>query len=177
MKGAFLTSVIFQLEENRNIAEKTFGQLKEEDFFWKQNEESNSIAAIIRHMSGNMLSRWTDFLTTDGEKPWRKRDAEFEDGVISKESLMGLWNEGWTCLFDALNQLQNEDLEKTIFIRSKPLSVVAAINRQLAHYSYHIGQLVYIGKLLRGSSWKALTIPKNKSSQFNEREMKKSKKE
>jgi len=160
MKNSYLPSITNQLKYYRELAEKTFGQLQEDDLFWKENEESNSIAAIISHMAGNMLSRWTDFLTTDGEKSWRKRDEEFEDKQISKESLMMIWDEGWNCLFNALNNLQTGDLEKTVHIRNKPLTVTEAVNRQLAHYAYHVGQIVYVGKLLRGPVWKALTIPK-----------------
>jgi len=166
MEGNYLTSVIAQFEYYKQLAEKTFDQLDEKDFFWKQNEASNSISALIRHLSGNMLSRWTDFLNSDGEKPWRQRDNEFNDSETQIESLMVIWKKGWDCLFSALSGLSNGDLMKTVYIRSMPLSVIDAINRQLAHYTYHVGQIVYIGKYLKGEDWKALTIPKPNQSTF-----------
>lgn len=173
MNNTFLFSANSQFEQYQKLAEKTFDQLNEEEFFWKQNEESNSIAAIIRHMHGNMLSRWTDFLNTDGEKPWRNRDKEFDDETISRSSLMNLWKEGWACVFNALHALHAEDLEKKVRIRGQELTVIAAITRQLTHYAYHVGQIVYVGKYLRGAGWKALSIPKNQSQQFNDELMKK----
>ncbi|WP_217452094.1 DUF1572 family protein [Mucilaginibacter humi] len=141
-------------------------QLKDEDLFWVYNEECNSIAIIVQHLWGNMLSRWTDFLTTDGEKEWRNRDLEFESVINTKDELMEKWNAGWQCMFDALDSLKPEDCEKTVYIRSEPHSVVDAINRQLAHVPYHIGQIVFIGKMA-ASNWIALTIPKGQSKAFN----------
>ncbi len=142
-------------------------QLKDEDLFWVYNAESNSIAIIVQHLWGNMLSRWTDFLTSDGEKEWRNRDLEFESVINTKEELMEKWNAGWQCLFDALDAIKPGDWDKTIYIRNEPHSVVDAINRQLAHYPYHIGQIVFIGKMAAGD-WKALTIPKGNSQAFND---------
>jgi hypothetical protein len=141
-------------------------QLTDADLFWQANEECNSIATIVQHLQGNMLSRWTDFLTTDGEKEWRNRDAEFEPGIDTREALMDIWNEGWACLFNALDTINESNWNTTIYIRNEPHTVVDAINRQLAHYPYHVGQMVMIAKE-RATSWKALTIPKGNSQAFN----------
>ena len=146
----------------KELAEKTFDQLSDEDFHYIPNEESNSIAIIIQHMTGNMFSRWTNFLIDDGEKEWRRRDEEFEVHQYSKEELIELWNKGWNCFFDALSSLEENDLMKTIFIRKEPLFILDAINRQLAHYPHHVGQIVYIGKLIKGRNWKNLSIEKKK---------------
>lgn len=154
-------------EYYRLLGEKTFDQLTEEQMFWQFNSESNSIATIIKHLSGNMLSRWTDFLTTDGEKEWRNRDSEFEIGIETKEEILTLWEKGWRCLFDSLNSLTENDLSKIVCIRNQEHSVLQAINRQLAHYPYHIGQIVYIGKMVCNENWKTLSIPKGRSNEFN----------
>lgn len=164
---AYLNSAKKQFQYYKSVGEKAMAQLKDEDLFWVYNDESNSIAIIVQHLWGNMLSRWTDFLTTDGEKEWRKRDLEFETVITTKAELMEKWNAGWQCLFDALDSLKPEDWHKTIYIRNEPHSVVDAINRQLAHYPYHIGQIVFIGKMAAGD-WKALTIPKGNSQAFND---------
>lgn len=136
---------------------------------FQPNEASNSIAVIIQHLHGNMLSRWTNFLTEDGEKEWRKRDDEFEVHQFSKQQLIDKWNEGWKVFFDTLESLTTNDLSKTITIRNRPLNVVDAINRQLAHYSYHVGQIVYLGRWIKADEWKPLSIPKNKSNGFNQK--------
>ncbi len=159
-KKLFLKSAIKRLEYYKDLGDKTFEQLSEDDFNFFPSEESNSIAIIIQHMHGNMLSRWTDFLTSDGEKEWRKRDAEFEKSGLTKMQLIQLWEEGWSCVFDALNDLKPKDLKKNITIRSEPLSVVDAVNRQLAHYPYHVGQIIYAAKIIKNESWKNLSIPK-----------------
>lgn len=163
----FLQSAIKRVKYYRQLADDTFSQLKEDDFYFQPNTTSNSLALIIQHVSGNMLSRWTDFLTTDGEKDWRNRDTEFEDQHIPYPQLIALWNKGWDCFLTALEDLQDDDLQKTIYIRKEPLTVVDAINRQLAHYPYHVGQIIYIGKLLRNEAWKSLSIEKGKSGDFN----------
>jgi hypothetical protein len=163
----YIESVKKQFEYYKMLGEKTFAQVEDEKLFHKMNEESNSIAIIVQHLWGNMLSRWTDFMTTDGEKEWRKRDDEFEEIVNNKQELMKRWEEGWKCLFDALNSLKDGDLEKIIYIRNQGHSVMEAINRQLAHYCYHVGQIVFIGKMLAGSEWKSLSIPKNQSKNYN----------
>ena len=133
----------------------------------RPNEASNSIAVIIQHMHGNMLSRWTNFLTEDGEKEWRKRDEEFEVHPFTKQERLGMWNEGWKVLMDTLNSLREEDLSKNVLIRTQALNVVDAINRQLAHYSYHVGQIVYLGRWMKDSEWKSLSIPRGESQAFN----------
>jgi len=167
MNNIFLDSVIKRLEYYKELADKTFSQLDEKEFHFVPAEESNSIAVIIQHMHGNMLSRWTDFLSSDGEKDWRKRDAEFEDQKLNKQELLKLWEDGWTCLLHTLRSLKEEDLHKTIYIRTEPLYVADAINRQLAHYPYHVGQIVFIGKLIKKTDWQNLSIKKGESSAFN----------
>lgn len=143
-----------------------FEQLNESDIHWTYNEASNSIAAIVKHMRGNMLSRWTNFLTTDGEKSNRHRDQEFINTIQSKQELLTAWNEGWSVLFEALEQITGEDLLKHVKIREQPILVLEAIERQLAHYASHVGQIVYMGKQLKGREWKSLSIPKGKSAEY-----------
>ena len=150
------------------LGEKTIAQVVDDGLFWKYNEESNSIATVVKHLWGNMLSRWTNFLTTDGEKQWRNRDAEFENDFTSRKELVDKWNEGWNCLFNALNTLTDDDLQKIIFIRNESHTVVEAVNRQLAHYSYHVGQIVFIGKMVCNTEWNSLSIPKGHSKSFND---------
>lgn len=160
----FLDSAVKRLLGYKVLAEKTFEQLSEADMHYAPNETSNSVAIIIRHMAGNMLSRWTDFLTTDGEKDWRNRDSEFEDPQQTKAELLAFWEKGWQCCLQAIQGLEEADLEKTITIRQEPLSVIDAINRQLAHYPYHVGQIIYIGKILKNQDWKNLSMPKKQAS-------------
>lgn len=167
MNTAYLESAIKQFEYYKMLGDKTFAQIPDEKLFWKFNDESNNIAIIVKHLSGNMLSRWTDFLNSDGEKEWRHRDAEFENDIKTKEELIQKWNEGWDCLFKALNTLKEEDLSKTIYIRNQGHSVTEAINRQLAHYPYHIGQIVFIGKMICNEKWTSLSIPKGNSTNYN----------
>lgn len=166
--GEFLLSAIKRLSYYKELGDKTFAVLNTEDFHFTPNQESNSIAVIIQHVSGNMLSRWTDFLTTDGEKEWRNRDTEFEVKEASKDQLIQLWDKGWHCCLDAIKNLTEDDLLKTIYIRGEGLSVIDAINRQLAHYPYHVGQIIYVAKMIQDDKWKSLSIPKNKSSDFNQ---------
>ena len=168
MYSTFLESAKKQFAYYKQLGEKTMDQLPEEKLFWQFNEESNSIAIIVKHLSGNMVSRWTDFLTTDGEKESRNRDAEFENDVPSREALLALWEEGWNCLFHTLNSLTEEDFTTTVYIRNQGHTVVDAINRQLAHYPYHIGQIVFIGKMICDENWKSLSIPKGKSQIYNQ---------
>ena len=148
----------------KKLAEKALDQLKDEEYFITLDEESNSVAVVMKHMAGNMFSRWTDFLTSDGEKPNRNRDYEF---VISpettKDDMRDYWERGWQCVFDALDPLQIEDLEKRVYIRGEEHTVVQAINRQLMHYAYHIGQIVYLAKHFRATGWDSLSIPRNRS--------------
>ncbi len=167
MKTTYLNSVKKQFEYYKSVGERTFDQLDEKDFFWQFDRASNSIAIIVNHLWGNMKSRWTDFLTTDGEKAWRNRDLEFEPVIPTRAALFERWNEGWQCLFEALDSINEENFDTPIYIRNQEHSVVEAINRQLAHYAYHIGQIVYIARMIRGDAWKSLTIPKGKSREFN----------
>ena len=167
VKKEYLNSVKKQFEYYKTVGEKTFDQLKEDDLFWQFNDDVNSIAIIVNHLWGNMKSRWTDFLTSDGEKEWRNRDLEFESVIKTKKELLDKWEEGWKCLFDALKSVNEENFEIKIYIRNQEHSIIEAINRQLAHYAYHIGQIVFIGKMLKGNQWKSLTIPKGKSKDFN----------
>ncbi|MCW3071212.1 MAG: hypothetical protein JWO44_1102 [Bacteroidetes bacterium] len=167
MRTNYLESVIKQFEYYKSLGDKTIAQLPAEKLSWQYNEESNSIATIMKHLSGNMLSRWTDFLTTDGEKEWRHRDSEFENENMPKEAVTESWEKGWKCLFDALNSLGENDLSTIIYIRNQGHTVMEAINRQLAHYPYHIGQIVFIGKMILDESWQSLSIPRGKSTAFN----------
>ncbi len=163
----YLTGVIKQFNYYKSLGDKTFEQLNDEQIHFKPNDYSNNISIIVKHIVGNMLSRWTNFLTEDGEKEWRKRDGEFEDTYVDKKEMMTAWEKGWQCLFDAITALDSEDLKQIIYIRNQGQTVVDAINRQLAHYPYHIGQIVYIGTHIRGTEWQSLSIPKNQSSIFN----------
>jgi hypothetical protein len=167
MNESYLESVKKQFLYYKTLGEKAIGQLEPEQLFITLNEDTNSIATIIKHISGNMLSRWTDFLTSDGEKEWRNRDAEFENDLLSKEEVLETWNKGWNVFFDALNNLKQEQLLDIIYIRNEGHTVIEAINRQLAHYPYHIGQIVFYAKQLKNSSWDSLSIPKNKSGNYN----------
>lgn len=165
----YLASAKKNFNQYKLLGEKAIEQLNVENLFWQYNEQSNSIAIIVQHLWGNMLSRWTNFLTEDGEKEWRERDAEFEKIINTKEELLNKWNEGWNCLLTALDSLTNDDLDKTIYIRKEPHTVVDAINRQLTHYSYHIGQIVYLAKMTAGDQWNSLSIKKGNSNDFNEK--------
>ncbi len=167
MQNNFLDSSIKQFEYYKMLGEKTFSQLSDEQLLFQYNEESNSIATIVKHLWGNMLSRWTDFLTSDGEKEWRQRDAEFDNDIADRIELLAKWNEGWACLFNAITPLTEKDLTKEVFIRNQGHSVTEAINRQLAHYAYHVGQIVFIGKLMCNENWQSLSIPKGNSIAYN----------
>lgn len=164
---AYLESVKKQFLYYKTLGEKAIEQIETEQLFVSLNEDTNSIATIVKHLSGNMLSRWTHFLTTDGEKEWRNRDDEFVETIKTKEELLATWNKGWDCFFDTLNQLKPEQLSKIIYIRNEGHTVVEAINRQLAHYPYHVGQIIFYAKLLKNSNWESLSIPRNKSNSYN----------
>lgn len=163
----YLESIKKQFLYYKMLGEKAMEQLEDEQLFIAVTDDTNSIAVIVKHLSGNMLSRWTDFLTSDGEKEWRNRDREFEETITSKEKLLDTWNKGWDCLFNAMNGLQPEQLETIIYIRNEGHTVIEAINRQLAHYPYHIGQIVFYAKMLKKTEWNSLSIPKNKSNTYN----------
>lgn len=167
LEVSYLKSIKQQFEYYKILGEKAIEQLEEEQLFIALNEDSNSIATIVKHVSGNMLSRWTDFLNSDGEKEWRNRDAEFENDIKTKSELLAIWNKGWNCLFEAINPLEEKDLSKIIYIRNEGHTVTEAINRQLAHYPYHIGQIVFLAKLIKKTEWNSLSIPKNKSANYN----------
>ncbi|MCP9767305.1 DUF1572 domain-containing protein [Lacihabitans sp. LS3-19] len=175
MKNDFLNSVKKQFEYYKLLGEKTFEQISDEQINWQYNAESNSIAIIVRHLTGNMLSRWTDFLTTDGEKEWRNRDAEFEGEIKTKAELIEVWTKGWNCLFETIEKLTEEDLEKIIYIRNQGHTVLEAFNRQLAHYPYHVGQIVFIGKMLCDESWTSLSVPRGNSQVYNAEKFSKTK--
>lgn len=163
----FIADAVKRMKYYKLLGEKTFEQLDDADFFYKPNGESNSIAIIIQHMYGNMMSRFTNFLTEDGEKAWRKRDAEFVDEQISRQDLLDLWNTGWATVTGAMGVLSDADLEKEITIRNEKLFVYDAVLRQLAHYPYHIGQIVFLGKMIKGDNWENLSVPKGGSANFN----------
>jgi hypothetical protein len=163
----YLQTAIRRLRYYKVLGEKTFDQLTDADMHFKPNEASNSIAVIIQHVAGNMLSRWTNFLTEDGEKPWRNRDEEFEVHDYSKQQLLELWEKGWNCFLEALISLTENDLLKTVYIREEPLLVIDAINRQLAHYPYHVGQILYIAKIIKDTAWQSLSIEKGRSEAYN----------
>lgn len=166
MTNNYLESAIKQFQYYKSLGDKAMQQLTDEQLFWQYNAESNSIAIIVKHISGNMISRWTDFLTADGEKPTRNRDGEFENEFSTRDEVLACWEAGWSCLFSALAPLNDDDLEKLIYIRNQGHSVMEAINRQLAHYPYHIGQMVYVAKMLT-TEWVSLSIPRNQSAGYN----------
>jgi hypothetical protein len=163
-----LQSTIRVFEYYKSLGEKAMAQISDEALFHMPDEKSNSISVIVRHLHGNMLSRWTDFLTTDGEKEWRNRDAEFEEGTTTRAEVMQQWDQGWACLFDALAGLTSDDLLKTVYIRNMGQRVDEAIIRQLAHYAYHVGQIVYLARLFNDGTWTSLTIPKGGSNTYNQ---------
>lgn len=151
----------------KSQAEKSMAQISDDEFFRQIDPESNSVAIIVKHMAGNMKSRWTDFLNSDGEKATRDRDGEFIEAGVSRADYMKQWDEGWQFVFHALEPLSNADLATKVEIRGEPHSVMQAINRQIAHYAYHVGQIVFLAKHFKASEWKSLTVPKNKSVDFN----------
>ena len=153
----------------KKLSEGAMEQLSDEQLFTALDEEMNSVAIIVKHMAGNMRSRWTDFLTSDGEKSDRNRDTEFVAPPATRSAVMRVWNDGWEKVFQTLEPLSAADLEREVFIRGEPHSVMQAINRQIAHYAYHCGQIVFLAKHLKGSSWKSLSVPRNKSAQFNQK--------
>ena len=161
----YLDSAKKQFEYYKLLGEKTFSQLTDEQLFFQATSESNSIATIVKHLWGNMLSRWTDFLTTDGEKEWRKRDEEFENDISTRQELLEKWQAGWCCLFNALDSIKDSDLSKIIYIRNQDHTILEAISRQLSHYPHHVGQIVFIGEMVRDKNWNSLSIPKGTSKE------------
>ena len=164
----YLDDALSSFRAYKKLADKAIAQLKDEEFFVTLDEEGNSVAVVMKHMAGNMLSRWTDFLISDGEKPDRNRDMEFMiEPHTSKDDVLAYWDRGWKSVFDALEPLRPEDFEKKITIRGEEHTIVQAINRQMTHYAYHIGQIVFLAKHFRSAEWKSLSIPRNRSSDFN----------
>jgi hypothetical protein len=154
---------------SKQLGERAMAQVADQQLFIALDEEANSIAVIVKHMAGNMRSRWTDFLTTDGEKPDRDRDTEFEQPPATRQALTALWEEGWDHVFEAVKPLSEADLGRTVTIRGEPHSVMQAINRQAAHYAYHVGQIVFLAKHYAGDHWQSLSIPRNRSAEFNQK--------
>ena len=158
----YLQDIKNSFEKYKAMGDKTFAQLSEDDFHFILDGDANSISIIVQHISGNLISRFTDFLTSDGEKPDRNRDSEFEEQHLSKIELIERWNKAWKVLLDLVINFENEDLLKTVYIRKEPLLVIEALNRSLTHTAYHIGQIVFLAKYLKKSDWKTLSIPKKK---------------
>ena len=167
MKAPYLESVSKEFYYYKSLGEKTMNQLSDTELNWAPNKGSNSIATIIKHLSGNMLSRWTNIFNEDGEKSWRKRDQEFMCDSWNKDTILKYWNKGWECFFNTFNQLESTDMNTNIYIRNQGHTVQEALNRQLAHYAYHIGQLVFIGKIIKNADWQSLSIPRGTSEDFN----------
>jgi uncharacterized protein DUF1572 len=153
----------------KSLTERAMEQVTDEQLFAVLDGEMNSIAIIVKHLAGNMRSRWADFLVSDGEKPDRKRDTEFENPPPTRAGVMKLWEDGWAYVFAALEPLSDADVDRTVMIRGEPHSVMQTINRQIAHYAYHCGQIVFLAKHLQAKQWKALTVPRGKSEEFNQR--------
>ncbi len=164
-----LETCISTFKSQKSLGDKAMAQLDDSGLFWSPEPESNSIAVIVKHVSGNMVSRWTDFLTSDGEKPNRNRDGEFADDLADRVQVLEAWEKGWNALLGALTALTPDDLLRTVAIRGESHTVVQAIQRQVSHYGYHVGQIVYIAKAYRSSDWETLSIARNKSAAFNER--------
>ena len=165
--GNYLQGIRKLFRYYQSLGDKAIAQVDESHINWVYNQESNSIATIVKHIAGNSLSRWSDFLNSDGEKEWRNRDDEFEDTITSKEDLKILWDKGWQCLYDAIDPLTENDLLRIVYIRNEGHTVMEAINRQLAHLPYHVGQIVFISKMIAGENWQSLSIPKGQSQTFN----------
>jgi hypothetical protein len=163
----YLQSIQKQFAYYKLLGEKTIEQVPDEALFWQYNPESNSICTIVKHLAGNMISRWTDFRTTDGEKEWRQRDTEFENDLTTRAEVMEIWNRGWNCFFTALATIKEDELGNLLYIRNQGHTYMEALNRQLAHYPYHVGQIVFIGKMITDSNWKSLSIPRGESNSFN----------
>lgn len=167
METSHISGILKQFKYYKSLGDKTFEQLSFDELCYQPSEDSNSISIIVKHMVGNMLSRWTNFLTEDGEKPWREREQEFQTSYTTKEELIIAWEKGWNCLFAAIEPLTDNDLNTIVYIRNEGHTVAEALFRQLGHYPYHVGQIAYLGKQLKGNHWKSLSIPKGNSSTYN----------
>jgi len=163
----YLEDALERFRDAKRLGDEAAAQVSDEEFFRRLDPEANSIALIMKHMAGNMRSRWTDFLTSDGEKPDRRRDSEFESEGEDRRAVLDGWEAGWRLVFDAVGSLRPEDLTRAVTIRREPYAVVSAINRQLAHYGYHTGQIVFLAKHFRSSAWRSLSIPRGQSETFN----------
>lgn len=166
---SYLEDSLEIFRQYKKLGDRAMEQVADEQLFKAIDPEANSIAIVVKHMAGNMRSRWTDFLTSDGEKPTRNRDSEFVDPATTREALLADWEDGWRCLFSALEPLTDDDLDRTVTIRGEAHSVMQAINRQVAHYSYHVGQIVFLAKHLACDRWQSLSVPRNQSAEFNRR--------
>lgn len=176
MVEEYLENIKKQFKSYKEVADKTISQLTEKDLYWKYNNESNDIACIMIHLSENMLSRWTDFFESDGEKEWRDRDGEFSQQNLSYNELINRWNKGWNCLFSALDAMNETNFNQPIFIRNKKVKLIESITRQIAHYPYHIGQIAFIGKMILNDKWNSPSIPKGKSKEYIQLEFEKNSK-
>lgn len=173
MVKEYLENIEKQFKSYKEVADKTISQLTKDDLYWRYNEESNNIACIIIHLSENMLSRWTDFFDSDGEKEWRDRENEFAAQDLSYSELIEKWEKGWNCLFDALDAMNERNFHQPILIRNKKVKLIESITRQIAHYPYHIGQIAFIGKMILDEKWKSPSIPKGKSKEYIQSEFEK----
>ncbi|MEP3208701.1 MAG: DUF1572 family protein [Maribacter sp.] len=167
----YIKSAVYEFQRYKTLGDKTFDQLEENDIHWVNNAYDNSMAIIVKHMVGNMFSRWTNFFTEDGEKIWRNRETEFENPYTTKAEMIRAWQKGWQCLFEALESIDSNNFNSKIKIRNESHTVFEAVNRQLAHYANHVGQIVYIGKMIRGKEWVSLSIPKGDSAAFNQKKL------
>jgi hypothetical protein len=165
----FLRVAKLNFRSQKNLGDKSFEQLNDDEFHFSPDEESNSIAVIIQHLHGNMISRFTDFLTTDGEKPNRNRDSEFVEKKLNKSQLMEIWEKGWKLVFDTIDRLKPDEILNTVYIRNEPHTVLEALSRQVSHYGYHVGQIVFLAKHIRNKNWKTLSIARGKSDEFNQK--------
>lgn len=163
----YLADALSSFRAYKKLADKAIAQTNDDELLVKLDEEANSIAIVMKHMAGNMISRWTDFLNSDGEKADRNRDMEFVIETSSREDVIAYWERGWKCVFDAIEPLRPDDFSRTVTIRRQEHTIVQAINRQLMHYAYHIGQIVFLAKHFRSTEWQSLSIPRNKSAEFN----------
>lgn len=164
----YLNSARHQFTYYKTLGERTFSQVDDAHLFWRADAEANSIAIIVQHLHGNMRSRWTDLLTSDGEKEWRERDLEFEEVITDRATLLARWEEGWQCVFAALDTLNAGNFDGIVYIRAQAHTITDAVNRQLCHYAYHVGQIVLLGRILKGPQWASLSIPRGNSGTFNQ---------
>lgn len=165
----FIESLVSEFRRYKTLGEKTFAQLSDDEIHWRNDTNDNSIAIIVKHIAGNMLSRWTNFLTEDGEKNWRHRETEFENPPTTKAEMIAAWEKGWNCLFEALDMVNKENFNQKIKIRNEEHSILEAVQRQLGHYANHVGQIVYVGRMIKSNDWQSLSIPKGGSADFNKK--------